>query len=94
MKGLERIREILGNVYYLLLEHIGLNLSSDSSGPSLERKRLRMLCPSVFIRGFLFLRAVILFGEGMSGELSSVGGCKKKKMQLFPFGVYTCTQCD
>lgn len=25
----------------------------------------------------------ILFGEGMSGELSSVGGCKKKKMHLF-----------
>lgn len=57
------MREILGNVSYLLLEHIGLNLSSGSSGPSLERKRLRMLCRSVFIRGFLYLRAFSL-GRG------------------------------
>lgn len=63
MKGLERMREILGNVSYLLLEHIGLNLSSDSSGPSLERKRLRLFCRSVFIRGFLYLRAFSL-GRG------------------------------
>lgn len=54
----------------------GLNLSPDSSGPSLEKKRLGMLCQSVFIKG-LTSRPSLWGGD--SRELSSVEGYKKKK---------------
>lgn len=37
---------------------------------SLEKKRLGMLCRSVFIRGFVYLQA--FFWGGISRELSSV----------------------
>jgi len=36
----------------------------------------------------------LLFGEGISGELSSMEGYKKKKMHIFSFGVNISTHRD
>lgn len=60
------VEGVLGNVSYLWVEHIGLNLAY-SSGPSLERKNIENALPiSIYKR--VPLPKGILFGKGMSGE--------------------------